>query len=272
MGFMKHFRSRSRLRSKESNGNVQYHAPVYGADFTARLPPNVLQNIFSFVCPHVLDESYDVSENSPLGDGCMLCDLRDLSRCALVRKSWYGVAQGMLYKSIRIDAVHYCEREEFLADQRRRKSRHGDPPDVPAIRLQLLSRTVRERQRIAEAVQILKLPYMTRETCKADLARTVSVLPNLQYVDLPDGFFTGDPTCHTLRQELQARCPDIRRMKYDSGSETSFEILQQYHWQMLEVLELSRLRVEPILFRRVLACLPTLHELILTDIPWLSDT
>ena len=72
---------------------------------------------------------------------------------------------------------------------------------------------------------MLKLPYMTRETVKGDLARTVAALSNLRYVDLPDGFFTGDPSCLPLRQELQARCPDIRKMSYHSGLEDALELL-----------------------------------------------
>lgn len=175
------------------------------------------------------------------------------------------------YKRIRIDAVHYCELEELFQLQRKRKSRHGDMTDIPSLRLQLLSRTLWENNYEAKQVEILKLPYMTRETCKADLARAISVLPNLRYVDLPDGFYTGDPTCHTLRQEMQARCPDIRKTKYDVGAEQYFEQLVQRHWHNLEILELSRLHIEPSVFRRVIASLPVLQDLKLIDMVWLSD-
>lgn len=113
---------------------------------------------------------------------------------------------------------------------------------------------------------------MTRETSKQDLARTVSVLPNLRYVDLPDGVFTGDPSCNTLFGELLARCPDIRKMSYKAGSEQSMEILTKRYWQSLEILELSGIAVEPSTLRMVLGSLPTLHELTISDIPWLDDT
>ncbi|KAF2096196.1 hypothetical protein NA57DRAFT_43484 [Rhizodiscina lignyota] len=283
MGLLKHFRSRSKLNEK-NDASSSYHNGVNGynvntspyqragADYISRLPDNVLKNIFTYVCPHVLDESYETSERSEVGDGCMLCDLRDLGNCARVRRNWYQPVQELLYKSIRIDAVHYCELEEILAEKRRRKSRHGDAPDAPATRLHLLSRSVWDNQWLASLVLSLKLPYMTRETCKADLARCVSALPNLQYVDLPDGFFTGDQSCHTLRNELQARCPEIRKMKYDAGSEQLFEMLLQGHWLNLSTVEVSRLRNQPQNLRRVLGFLPTLHELTLSEMPNLTDS
>ena len=122
-------------------------------------------------------------------------------------------------------------------------------------------------------VQLLKMPYMTRETCKADLARTVSVLPNLRYVDLPEGFYSDDPSSHTLRQELQARCPDLRKMKYLNGSEQSFtDLAQARHWQCLEILELSHLNVEANTVRYVLSSFPALHQLKVNDALWLDDS
>lgn len=288
MGFLKHLHSRSKIKEKELHAGVAYPVRT-GADFIGTLPGHIVGNILTFVCPHSTDESYEPSERSTFSDGCMLCDLRDLAHCAQVRGSWRAPAEKLLwvagntaeiryaltlsrYRSVRIDAVHYCELEQILGEKRRRKSRHGEPIDVPAIRLQLLSRTLRDNPHLAATVGLLKLPYMARETCKADLARAVSVLPNLRYVDLPEGFYSGDPTCHTLRQELQARCPEIRKMKYETGSEQAFELLQRRYWQHLEILEISRLHLEASTLRRVLATLPTLHELTLVDIPWLDDT
>lgn len=122
-------------------------------------------------------------------------------------------------------------------------------------------------------VLLLKMPYMTRETCKADLARTVSVLPNLRYVDLPDGFYSDDPSTNTLKQELQARCPDLRKMKYESGSEQSFTNLAQSRpWQCMEILELSHLMIEPNTFLYVVSSFPALHQLKIVDAPWLNDS
>jgi len=208
----------------------------------------------------------------------MLCDLRDLSGCGQVSRRWYSVAQGLLYRSVRIDAVHYCLLEEELAERRKQKitkfrssRKEVDAVDVPQIRLQLFARTVRENAALATQVQFVKLPYMTRETAKGDLARAVSVLGNLRYVDLPEGFYSGDLGCMALRQELSIRCPDIRKMVYKAGAEEDLEMLAQRHWQNLEVLELEQLAIEPATLRMVLAGLPVLHELSLSDMAWVDD-
>jgi hypothetical protein len=176
------------------------------------------------------------------------------------------------YKSVRIDAVHYCEIEEVYAEQRRRKSRSGEDFDAPTARLLQLERAVRDNHHLGSRVRFLKLPYMTRESCKADLARTVSVCPNLEYVDLPDGFYNGDVTCLTLRQELQARCGHIRRMKYNEGSERELESLLQGYWQELRVVEINRVRMEPTILRRVFGILPWLSEVTFSDVQWLNDS
>lgn len=289
MGLLKHFRSRSRLKdnnpqptSSSSVPPLPYQSqPRYGRagpDYTQRLPDKVLANIFSYVCPHSQDTSYETCEDSQIGDGCMLCDLRDLAKSAQTCRKWYATAQSMLYGSVRIDAVHYCELEEILADQRKKNKKHFrsksnvEPVEVPNIRLSLLCRTVREQRNLAQPTLFLKLPFMTRETAKGELARTVAALPNLRYVDLPDGFFTGDSSCMALRQELQARCPDIRKMSYRSGSEGDIELLAQRHWQAIEMLDLTGLSIEPATLRIVLGSLPTLRELTLSDMPWIDDT
>ena len=176
------------------------------------------------------------------------------------------------YNSIRIDAVHYCEIEEFYAEQRRRKSRNNEEIDVPSMRLQQLCQSVRDNQYLGQRVRLIKLPYMTRESCKADIARVVSGCPNLQFVDLPDGFFSGDASCQLLRQELQARCPHIRKMKYNEGGEQSFETLLHGYWQELLVVELNRVQLEPSILRQVFGMLPRLNELILSGVSWMNDS
>lgn len=171
--------------------------------------------------------------------------------------------------------MHYCDLEEILAEKRSRKSflKTGfEAGDVPAVRLSLFCRTIRDSPALASRVLLLKLPYMTRETCKVELARTVSALPNLRYVDLPDGAYSGDHSCHALLNELQARCPDVRRMTYRAGAEASFEQLARRQWQSLEVLEISAVAVDTSTLRIVLASLPTLHELVLSDLDWLDDS
>lgn len=108
MGLLKHFRSRSKLNEKDAshtngvngynangNGNGCYYQRA-GADYVSKLPDNVLKNIFSYACPHLLDETFDTSERSEVGDGCMLCNLRDLANCARVRRNWYQPVQELL--------------------------------------------------------------------------------------------------------------------------------------------------------------------------------
>ncbi|KAI9846348.1 MAG: hypothetical protein M1837_004201 [Sclerophora amabilis] len=283
MKFLKHIRSKSKLKESDSQ-STDYPPPAYSGPSKyshslaahPQLPNNILETIFAFVCPHTEDESREPPEKSMVADGCMLCDLRDLAQCAPVCRKWYESTQKAMYHSVRVDAVHFCEREAILAEKRKRRSffdRNADPKDAPTQRLQLLSRTLRNYPRLAVQVEYLKMPYMTRETCKADLARTVSVLPNLLYVDLPEGCFSNDGSCMTLMQELQARCPEIKKMKYIPGSEASFTMLaQRLHWQGLEDVEISRVKLEPTTFVEVLASLPTLHNLQLSDLPWFDDS
>lgn len=179
------------------------------------------------------------------------------------------------YRNVRVDAVHYCEREAELALKRRRPSfigRNGDYKDPPQKRLQLFSRTVRENGFVASRVQYLKIPYMTREGCMPDLARTVSVLRNLRYVDLPDGVYSDDPSSNTLKQEVQ-QCVDIRQMKYMSGAEGSFQKLGQWRqWRHLETLELLHLAVEPTTLIEVTISLASLREVRLVDLQPLDDS
>jgi hypothetical protein len=179
------------------------------------------------------------------------------------------------YHSIRIDQVHYCEREDILGEKRKQKSflnRNAEPEDTASTRLRLLCRTLRDNNRLGLNVMYFKLPYMTRETCKADLARTVAVLPNLRYVDLPEGLFMDDPTCYTLKQEVQGRCPDIRKMTYMGGAERSLELLSNgLVWRNLEVLELSKLNMDPTILRQALGSLPQLHALKVTDMKSFND-
>ena len=181
------------------------------------------------------------------------------------------------YHSIRIDAVHYCELEYELCKKRKRKShrfdRSGETEDVPGERLHLLCETVRTSQYLASQVHYLKMPYMTRESCLAHLARTVSVLPNLRFVDLPDGVFRDSPSSNALTQELQSNCHDLRKMKYATGAEATFSTLPQSRlWQNLEVLELWHLSVEPSTIVHALSSFPVLREVKLIELPLLDDS
>ncbi|PLN85465.1 hypothetical protein BDW42DRAFT_160532 [Aspergillus taichungensis] len=287
MGFLSRFRRRSKSRSRAGNSDSLridgYHyqddippVPRRGLDYTKKLPRPVLARIFAFVCPHAVDTSYDTSEESMTEDGCMLCDMRDLAHCALTCKHWYLDARALLYSHVRIDPVHYCELEVQLAAKRKRRSvfdRNGDPIDAPQVRLAIFMRSVRQSQGLGNMVLSLRMPYMTREANKGEIARTISVLPNLRYADLPAGLYSDDASCLALKQELMARCPDIRRMTYNQGSEGSFSQLPGSQlWMNLEVLELSRLHVEPVMLRAGLGAFPRLRDLTLDDLPWLDDS
>lgn len=121
-------------------------------------------------------------------------------------------------------------------------------------------------------VRFLKTPYMLRESCQADLARTIAVLPNLRYVDLPEGLFSDDPSFSTLRLEVQARCADLRKMTYLAGAERSIELLARGNvWRNLEVLELIKLNIDPVILRHVLGALGNLRALKITEMRSFSD-
>ncbi len=104
MKFLKHIRSKSKLKNNAVEAQVYTHyAPPTPAadgrrrpDLSTKLPPAILDRIFSYVCPHTRDETYRSSEESTLGEGCMLCDMRDLAQCALVCRRWAEVAQNLL--------------------------------------------------------------------------------------------------------------------------------------------------------------------------------
>lgn len=174
--------------------------------------------------------------------------------------------------------MHYCEREVDLAAKRKRRSffdrsHNSTLRDAPQQRLSLFVRTVREDNFLASQVKYLKMSYMTRESAKADLARAVSVLPNLRYVDLPEGFYSDDFSSNTLKQELQMHCPHIKSMRYQAGAERSFVALaQSRYWQNLETLELTRLHLEPAALLQVLSLFSKLHHIKLANLPLLDDS
>ncbi|SPN97597.1 related to F-box domain protein [Cephalotrichum gorgonifer] len=251
--------------------------PTYhSARLLSYLPPSALERIFAFTSPQSLDESYETCEKSFVENACMLCDLRDLAHCAQVCKKWRDSARKLLYHSIRIDSVHYCEREAFLAERRKHRNffdRNGEPEDTSHVRLKLLCRTLREDPtRLGKLVRFFKTPYMLRESSTPDLARTIAVLPNLRYVDLPEGLFSDDPAFSTLRLEVQARCRDLRKMTYMAGAEKSLEQLAMGNlWENLEVLELIKVNMDPRMMRHVLAGLSNLRALKVTETRSFSD-
>ncbi|ETS77080.1 hypothetical protein PFICI_10954 [Pestalotiopsis fici W106-1] len=299
MGFTKLFRRSKKSKSDTSDFNFNYDRDARYASEKAgynkrnshfmampldngifapwlQLPVPILQRIFSFVCPHCYDESYETCEQSAIEDACMLCDLRDISHAGRVCRAWRKVAVPMIYHSIRIDAVHYCEREIYLSDMRKRKTkfdRNGNPEDPASARLNLLCRTLRDDPtRLGKMVQYFKTPYMLRESKTSDLARTIAVLPNLHYLDLPEGVFAGDPAYATLTLEVQARCPDLRKMTYLGGCERNLETLASGNvWTKLEVLELTRINMDPQTLRHCLSVMQCLRALKVTESRVMDD-
>ena len=139
--------------------------------------------------------------------------------------------------------------------------------------MHLFYRTVKDNDILAASVESLKTPFVTREVCAPDLARAISVLPNLRYVDLPEDIFSETSTSTTLRLELETRCPDLRWMKYAAGAEASFAALAQAkHWRNLEIVELHRLTVDASLVGEVLSSLPNIQELVLSGVEGLDDS
>lgn len=185
-------------------------------------------------------------------------------------------ADRIRYHSVRIDPVHYCRLEAWLAEKRKKTSRfdkNGVPEDTAQARLRLFRRTVRDDPtRLGRLVEFLKVPYMLRESSHVELAQTIAVLPSLQYVDLPEGMFADEPSYATLRLEVQARCPNIRKMTYVQGSERSFADLASGRvWPRLEVLELNGLQLDAMTMRSVLASLANLRALKVTETHSFSD-
>jgi hypothetical protein len=152
-------------------------------------------------------------------------------------------------------------------------NRNAEPEDTAQARLKLLSRTLREDPtRLGRHVRYFKTPYMLRESSRSDLARTIAVLPNLVYVDLPEGMFSDEPSFQTLRLEVEARCADLRKMTYMGGSEGSLtKLARGMTWRNLEVLELVRINMAPATLRHVLGALQNLRALKVTETNAMSD-
>ncbi|KAG0133768.1 hypothetical protein HOY82DRAFT_482249 [Tuber indicum] len=270
---------KKQARDGSQNGSCNLsHASPY-ADLhpspASEAPVEVLMTIFSFICPHALDDTYLSVEETTMELGCMLCDMRELSHCGLVCRSWHKAAQLLQYRSIRLDSVHYCGLEEELQARRKRGSffqKHPSPLGIPEHRMRLLYRTFQENETAATLTQFLKMPYMARETYKQDLAWLVSLLPNLRYVDLPDGVYQDDSSCSSLKAILYTRCPDLRKMSWVGGSEKSFvDLWIEPPWLGLEVVEITGMKVENQDLVQVLSSLPHLIHLKMKSMPWTTD-
>ena len=103
MKLLAHIRSKSRLKSTDDTQIDEKHllktpaSDVWAApDPTAALSAPLLEELLSYVCPHSQDDTYTSCEESMVDGGCMLCDMRDLSQCALVNQQWSKAAQNLL--------------------------------------------------------------------------------------------------------------------------------------------------------------------------------
>lgn len=107
---------------------------------------------------------------------------------------------------------------------------------------------------------------MLRESSQPDLARTIAVLPNLRYVDLPEGLYHDDSSYITLRMEVEARCQNLRKMTYMHGSERSLErVANGQIFRNLEVLELRNIATDPTIILHALSVLGGLRALKIVD-------
>lgn len=104
MKLLGHIRSRSRLKSTDDPSTYNKYQPrpvdksigLSKSHPSARFSTTLLHELFSYVCPHSRDDSYASCEDSMIDGGCMLCDMRDLSQCALVNRQWSEAAQNLL--------------------------------------------------------------------------------------------------------------------------------------------------------------------------------
>ena len=104
MKLLRHIRSRSHLKSSDDTSLAnKYQPPLVDISNglsephpSARFSTTLLHELFSYVCPHSQDDSYTSCEESMIDGGCMLCDMRDLSQCALVNRQWSEAAQNLL--------------------------------------------------------------------------------------------------------------------------------------------------------------------------------
>jgi hypothetical protein len=98
------------------------------------------------------------------------------------------------------------------------------------------------------------------------------VLPDLRYVDLPDGVFADEPSCMALKQELEIRCSELRKTKFLRGSERAFTSMAERRlWRNLEALEVEGVDVEADALLYTLGSFPSLREVKLANMLILND-
>ncbi len=96
MGFFKKLRPGYKAKKEEKLRAAEQAGWYRGPTAAGRLPANVLDLLFGFVCPHSLDETYLSSDDSMPDEGCTLCHTRDLAHCAFMNKAWAAAAHKRL--------------------------------------------------------------------------------------------------------------------------------------------------------------------------------
>ncbi|KAF8460631.1 hypothetical protein BDZ91DRAFT_619968, partial [Kalaharituber pfeilii] len=240
-----------------------------------QLPAVILTTIFTYICPHGSDAGYLCSEDSLAGNGCPLCNTRDLAQVSKVCRKWRQAALKQLYQNVRLEQVHYCELEEELWRRRNRRSffsnGNTDSNEPVKTRMRLLYRTAQENEEIANMILYVKAPFWVREGCKQELTLLVSLLPNLRYVDLPQAVYVADHSCPLL-STLKSRSSQLRLMGWKGGSETSFmHAAADQPWKMLEIISLSSMKIDDTQLQTVLCTLPHLQSIKLEDMTYLTD-
>ncbi|KAI5799256.1 hypothetical protein DFH27DRAFT_88853 [Peziza echinospora] len=261
--------STRRAASQESDYNPSRPSPF------SRLPDPILGRIFAYICPHGNDDNYLSSEDSLAGNGCPLCNSRDLAEASRVCRRWRSAAHPLLYKNVRLEQVHYCDLEEELWRRRNRRSffsnGNTDSNEPVKTRMRLLYRSIQENEAIAKTVEFVKAPFWVREGCKQELTLLVSLLPNLRYVDLPQAVFTADHSCPLL-STMKSRSWNIRVMGWRSGAETSFiNSVHDQPWRKLEIISLASMKIDDLQLQSVLHTLPNLHTIKLEQMTYLTD-
>ena len=241
----------------------------------SQLPTAILASIFGFISLHSGDEIYESSEDSLAGNGCPLCNTRDLAQASRVCRRWHALAQKPLYQNVRLEQVHYCGLEEELWERRNRRSffsnADSDSNEPVKTRMRLLYRTIQENEDIAYLILYIKAPYWVREGCKQELALLVSLVPNVRYVDLPQVVFTADGSCPLLAT-MRSRSSQLRLMRWESGSEHVFiHTGPEQPWKMLEVVSLSNMKIDDTQLQSVLVTLSHLRSVKLLEMAHLTD-
>lgn len=86
-------KDKKRVSPQDAHG-LKASNPLSSLIPTAQVHGALLEELLSYRYPQ--DDNYRSCEDSMVDDGCVLCNLRDLSQCALVSKQWSEAVQNVL--------------------------------------------------------------------------------------------------------------------------------------------------------------------------------